>query len=52
MIVAFTYNGQEWYWNGFWGFYFQPVGTTRKRERIVKEGGALYTQLRSASNYP
>ena len=50
--MTFTHKGQEWHWNGFFGFFFQPVGPARKRERIVKEGHSLYGELRQASNYP
>ncbi len=41
-----------YYWNGFWGFFFAPAGPTRKRERIVKEGHALYDTLREKAGYP
>ena len=33
---------EHYYWNGFWGFFFLPVGPHRTKERIVKEGTALY----------
>ena len=53
MITEFTHRGQVWFWNGFTGFFFQPVSATRKKERIVSEGRhALYDTLRAASNYP
>ena len=51
MITTFTYDGEEWSWNGFWGFYFQPVSPTRKKERVCRRG-SLYNRLRSASGYP
>lgn len=51
MITEFTYRGQVWFWNGFAGFFFQPVSATRKKERIVR-GGVIYDVLRAAANYP
>jgi hypothetical protein len=50
--MTFTYKNQEWHWNGFFGFFFQPVGPGRSKERIVREGGPLYDRLREAANYP
>ena len=51
MITSFTYKGQVWMWNPFLGFFFQPVGPARTKERIVKEG-RLYDALRQAAHYP
>ena len=52
-IVEFQYRGKTWFWNGFFGFFFQPVSATRKKERFVKEGQhALYDTLREAAGYP
>ena len=50
MIHTFKHNGREWHWNGFWGFFFQPVGPSRKKERVVRSG-ELYDRLRASSNY-
>lgn len=51
-MITFRYRGQEWFWNGFQSFFFQPVSwPSRKKERIVKSG-ALYDALRAAANYP
>jgi hypothetical protein len=50
--MTFTYKGQEWHWNGFQGFFFQPVGPRRTRERIVTESHNLYQALRAAAGYP
>jgi hypothetical protein len=50
--LRFQYKGSEWFWNRFYGFFFQPVGSKRKRERIVKEGTALYEALYSAAGQP
>jgi hypothetical protein len=47
-----TYRGNTYYWNGFGGFFFLPVGRKRKRERIVKEGTRLYETLRRLAAYP
>jgi hypothetical protein len=53
MITEFSYRGQVWFWNGFAGFFFQPVSATRKKERFVREGQhALYDTLREAAGYP
>jgi hypothetical protein len=41
-----TYYGRTYFWNGFWGFFFLPVGPNRKKERIVKEGEPLYDKLK------
>lgn len=51
-MTIFTYKGQEWYWNGFQGFFFQPVGPGRRRERIIREHHKLYAALRAAAGYP
>lgn len=50
-IASFAHDGWTWYWNGFWGFFFQPAGPERKRERIVEEGHRLYPLLREAAGY-
>ena len=42
-----TYKRTTFFWNGFAGFFFVPVGPGRKRERIIKEGTALYSTLRN-----
>lgn len=47
--VRFTFKGREWFHNRFFGFFFQPVGPARKRERIVKEGHPLFLALRKAA---
>jgi hypothetical protein len=53
MITEFSYRGQVWFWNGFAGFFFQPVSETRKKERFVREGRhALYDTLREAAGHP
>ena len=46
------YRGNTYYWNGFWGFFFLPVGLHRTKERIVKEGTALYGTLRQLAGFP
>ncbi len=52
MITSFQYRRATWFWNGFSGFYFQPISPTRNRERIIKESHPLYPTLRSVSGYP
>jgi hypothetical protein len=44
-------TSRAWIWNPFWGFFFQPVGPHRQKERIVKEG-ALFNRLYAAAGYP
>ena len=51
-VKTFRYRNQTWYWNGFWGFFFQAISAMRKRERIVKEGHPLYADLKVAAGYP
>jgi hypothetical protein len=43
---------QSGLWNPFFGFFVLPVGPSRKKERIVREGQALYDPLREAAGYP
>ncbi len=50
--ITVCYRGNTYYWNGFWGFFFLPVGPHRTKERIVKEGTALYDTLRRLAGYP
>ncbi len=47
-----TYLSTVYFWNGFGGFFFVPVGPGRKRERIIGEGNYLYTILRELAGYP
>ena len=51
-MLKFQHNKQTWYWNGFGGFFFQPVGPGRKRERLATEGSRLYAKLKVAAHYP
>lgn len=44
----FIHAGQEWFYNGLFGFFFQPVSSQRTKERIVKEGQRLYPVLKIA----
>ena len=50
--ITVRYRGNTYYWNGFWGFFFLPVGPHRTKERIVKEGTRLYETLRRLAGYP
>ena len=47
-----TYLSTVYYWNGFGGFFFVPVGPGRTRERIIKEGTHLFPILRELAGYP
>jgi len=47
-----TYKGNEYIWNGFWGFFFLPAGPKRKKEKMIKEGTQLYDVLRKLARYP
>ena len=29
--ITVLYRGNKYYWNGFWGFFFLPVGPRRKK---------------------
>jgi len=51
-MKEFTHANEPWFWNGFFGFFFQPVGPGRHRERIVHEGHELYLPLRQSAGYP
>ena len=52
LIRRFVYRRQEWFWNGFFGFFFQPIGLQRNRERFVYEGNPLYAKLNEAAGQP
>jgi hypothetical protein len=51
-MLTVTHGRTTYFWNGFAGFFFVPVGPGRKRERIIKEGTALYATLRELAQYP
>jgi len=51
-MPSVNYRGRTYFWNGFWGFFFLPVGPGRKTERIIKEGCHLHDTLRDLAGYP
>jgi hypothetical protein len=51
-MLTVQHGRTTYFWNGFAGFFFVPVGPGRKRERIIKEGTVLYATLRELAGYP
>lgn len=50
-MITIRHRGKTYYWNGFWGFFFLPVGEGRKKERIIKSGW-FFEKLRALAGYP
>lgn len=51
-MITVKYKGNTYYWNAFFGFFFLPVGPTRKKERVHREGTKTYAKLRALAGYP